>query len=246
MGILQVVSEGQLQAQEAAQLDEEARIRGEAQPSEEEVGLAGYVRGTWRDYRNARTEINLDTRISNALRSYNGRYSPEKLAKIRQFGGSEVYSRIVTVKCRGTTAMLRDVFLSSEQPWGLAPTPIPDIPTPIMDGIEQLVQTELQQMAVMGMPEPSPAQIEQRVAQLSQEAYRKTVDRAEGEARKAEQYLQDILIEGKFYEAMAEFLIDLPIYPYAVMKGPVVQMCESLKWHSNGSMEVVRLSRRSE
>jgi hypothetical protein len=50
------------------------------------------------------------------------------------------------------------------------------------------------------------------------------------EAGRAAERLDDILTEGGFYQAFAEFLIDLPIFPYAVIKGPVIRKNQQTKW----------------
>jgi hypothetical protein len=46
----------------------------------------------------------------------------------------------------------------------------------------------------------------------------------------AEDKLQEILNEGGFYTALAEFLVDLPLFPYAVIKGPVVRIKTNVEW----------------
>lgn len=235
-GILQVISEGDLQAAEEAARntpEEEQDIRHATN------NLAGYIRGVFYDFRNARIQESIDGRINNALLVYNGQYTPSKLAQIRQFGGSEVYSRLTTVKCRGTTAMLREVFLGSEQPWGLKPTPVPELPPEAEVNVNQLIIEELMQLNAQGLPMPSPRLVNERQRQLLEEAQKQMNQRVAEATSRAEKAIQDILVEGRFYEALNEFLIDLPIYPFAVLKGPVVQMEASLKWNSDGSMNVV-------
>jgi hypothetical protein len=36
--------------------------------------------------------------------------------------------------------------------------------------------------------------------------------------------------EGGFYKALAEFIVDLPLFPFACIKGPVVRIVPSVKW----------------
>ena len=45
----------------------------------------------------------------------------------------------------------------------------------------------------------------------------------------AEDKLEQFLAEGGFYTALAEFLVDLPLFPYAVIKGPTVRIQHSGK-----------------
>ena len=43
------------------------------------------------------------------------------------------------------------------------------------------------------------------------------------QAQLAEDRVEEFLREGMFYHALAEFIVDLPIFPFACIKGPMVQ-----------------------
>lgn len=171
------------------------------------------------------------------MRVFNGIYEQGQLSDIRKFGGSEVYARVVGTKARGATALLRDVYFNNERPWSLRPTPNPKLPDDIAGSIGNLVQIEAQNMAQAGQPVP-PEAIQQRTVQLTAAAMDVARNRANDEALKAELALDDILIEGEFYQALAEFLVDLPLFPFACMKGPVVKMSSEVTWQ-NGSAVIV-------
>ncbi len=79
-------------------------------------------------------------------------------------------------------------------------------------------------------PQPTPDQIEERVSELTAAAKKAARKKAMEEADKAADEIDTILEEGRFYEALAEFLIDLPIFPFAAIKGPVVRMVSQVKW----------------
>ena len=79
-------------------------------------------------------------------------------------------------------------------------------------------------------PQLTPDQIQERVSQLTDAAKKAARKKAIDEAGKAGDELQTLLQEGRFYEALAEFLIDLPIFPFAAIKGPVVRMHSQVKW----------------
>ena len=55
-------------------------------------------------------------------------------------------------------------------------------------------------------------------------------NKAAEQAKIAEDKLQERLEMGGFYPALAEFLVDLPLFPYAVMKGPTVRIKTQVKW----------------
>lgn len=225
--ILRVVSNEQLDAEENERNLQEERLN---QPEDAvHDSLANHIRARMQDMRNFRNAEGISERLLHALRTYKGMYSQAKLAEIRQFGGSDVYARVTATKCRAATALLRDVYLGPERPWEVKPTPDPVVPMDIEQMIQQLVNIEVQTNAAAGVP-TDPAAIEQRVGMLRIEAQRAAKKQAHDEAEKATRKLDDILTEGGFYEAFAEFLIDLPIFPYACIKGPEVRRHKQTKW----------------
>ena len=50
------------------------------------------------------------------------------------------------------------------------------------------------------------------------------------QANAAADKIEDMLQAGGLYLALAEFLTDLPLFPYAVLKGPVVRMVPKMTW----------------
>lgn len=191
--------------------------------------LAAHIRARMTDMRNFRNAEGISERLLHALRTYKGMYSTERLQEIQQFGGSDIYARVTSTKCRAATALLRDIYLGQERPWDVEPTPEPRIPDDMNSAIEQLVNIEIQTLQQAGQPIDQQA-IADRVAMLRKGAERAAKKQAKDEAVKAGDKLNDILTEGGFYEALAEFLIDLPIFPYACLKGPEVRRVSQMKW----------------
>lgn len=234
--LLRIVSEGELQERDKEDADLQEAIRTEESNHAVE-GLAHYVRKRYYDFRHHRTQYFIDDGYTEALRAYNGKYTANKLAEIKKFGGSDVYARITTVKCRGATAMLRDVFLGSDKPWGVEPTPVPNLPRDILGEIDKLIAIEQVTMQRSGQVVP-PQQLEDRRTQLIDAAFKALRKQAENESSRVENELEDILVEGGFYDALAEFLIDLPIFDMACIKGPIVQNRTDVSW-VGGEMKVV-------
>jgi hypothetical protein len=171
-------------------------------------------------------------RLLSAMRVFNGQYEPSKLADIKQFGGSEIYARLVAMKCRGAHALLRDVYISPEKPWALNPPADPDVPQEIMDSITSLVASEMRSMMQEGVP-PDINAIRDRTAQLLAAARIAATKQAKDRAKLAEAKMQEILEEGGFYRALAEFLVDLPLFPFACIKGPTVRIVPTVVWNGN-------------
>jgi hypothetical protein len=195
----------------------------------EVLQLAQYIRARMTDMRNFRNAEGISERLLGALRTYKGQYDPARLSEIKQFNGSEVYARVTSTKCRAATALLRDVYLGPDRPWDVAPTPHPEVPENVDRTIQDLVQMEIA-TAQAGGQQIDPQAVNDRVAQLRKSAARAAKKVAYDEADIAVERLDDILTEGAFYEAFAEFLIDLPIFPFAALKGPTVRNVQQTKW----------------
>src|SRR5262245_12256755 len=124
---------------------------------------------TFRNHRNEGVN-SLNSRLLRAQRMFEGQYEPSKLAEIRKFGGSEVYSRMVAVKCRGATALLRDVYLGPERPWSIEPQPDPPVPPAVVANIAQLIAGEVVQEAAGSGQQPDPEQVHARYINLMRQA----------------------------------------------------------------------------
>jgi len=228
-GLLRVVSPAQLDEAEQQRL---AILSAAARPALP-ADLGAFVRQRWQIMRNARNsgENNLNDRLLRAQRMFEGKYDPQKLADIKKFGGSEVYARIVAVKCRGANSLLRDVYLGPDRPWDIDPQPDPPVPSSVKLDIVRLVQSEVQNLALGGQPIDGD-QVHQRVNDLLYQAQQAARRQAERQADQAGDKIEDLLQLGNFYDALAEFLTDLPLFPYACIKGPVVRMVPRLTWRA--------------
>jgi hypothetical protein len=224
-GLLRVVSNAELTQRENA-----SQQQADQQASQPELGmLASHIHKRMTEMRNFRNTEGIAERLIEALRTYKGQYSPAKIMEIKKFQGSEVYARITATKCRGATALLRDVYLGPERPWDIEPTPVPTIPNSVDRDIQQLVSVEVATMQQAGQ-QVDPQMIADRVAMLRRAAERAAKKQAVEEAQRSSDQMDDMLIEGGFYDAFAEFIINLPIFPFACIKGPVVRRQMQLKW----------------
>lgn len=228
-GVLRVVSSDELTEQLDAEDAANAENESSAQEDRAEEGLSGYIRTQYNAFRNHRTAKKLDNRMLASLRAYNGNYDATKRAEIARFGGSDVFARVTSTKCRGATALLRDVYLGGERPWTMSATPVPDVPDTVTEGIEELVAIEAQQLAMMGTPVPAD-QIMARRRELMNAAKLAAKKAADDDAKRSATKIEDILVEGRFYQALKEFLADLPIFPFACIKGPEVKNVMQVKW----------------
>ena len=230
-GVLRVVPPSQLEAALQKQGEDRAAAQAAA-ASPEMTNLASFIREQFSIMRNHRnnTMSGWSERLLVALRAFNGQYDASKLAEIRKFGGSEVYARLIAMKCRGASSLLRDVYLTPDRAWGLAPPDDPAIPPEIVIAITQLVQSEVQGMAQMGGQAPDPAVIRDRTLQLMEAARQAAKKKAAAQAKIAADKIDEMLTSGGFYKALAEFLVDLPLFPFACIKGPIVRIVPTVQW----------------
>lgn len=233
IGLLRVVPPAELEEQLEARDREAYNAREQAKGGNEEAAmsnLASHVRTQWEQMRRHRNSSSgWSDRLMVSLRAFSGEYAPEKLAEIERFGGSKVYARIIAMKCRGASSLLRDVFLTPERSWAINPPADPDVPEEIIAKVLQLVQSEAQMMAQQGIEIP-PSAIRDRMAQLMESARGAEKKAARRRAKAAQDQIDEILESGGFYKALAEFLVDLPLFPFAVLKGPVVKIVPKVKY----------------
>ena len=224
------------------QLQQRAQAQAQAnQPQEQDPQqLVGYIKAQFEIFRNHRnTSAGWSERLLRSLRTFNGQYDQNQLQNIRKFGGSEVYARIIAQKCRAASSLLRDIYLTQDRPWAVRPPANPKIPDEIQQSIDQLMQQEQQQVQQqLGRP-PDPQDIHDRRTALLESASDAAKKKATQQARDSEDKIEDMLRDGGFYHGLAEFLVDLPIFPFAVLKGPVVKVIPEVTWPKGGGAPTV-------
>lgn len=157
--MIQMIPNQALEAREKKEA-EDALAAMERQKRPVITSLAGYVRDCWSAAKEAKIEIE-DSLIS-SLRRRNGVYSPTKLAKIREHGGSEIFMMLTDEKCAAVTSWLADLmFPAGEMPWALKPTPVPELNPAQQAKIQQEVQAEFTQEVVAELQAKHHAEIVQ-------------------------------------------------------------------------------------
>src|SRR5271170_2740546 len=102
-GVLQVIPPAELeqQLQNRAAATAAASAQFKTGQSQDVSQLVAYIKGQYEIFRNHRnTQAGWSERLLVALRAFKGQYDATKLQEIRKFGGSEVYFRLVSQKCR--------------------------------------------------------------------------------------------------------------------------------------------------
>jgi hypothetical protein len=200
--------------------------------------LAGHVRLAW--MRNKLAKQRIDLKLLDCLRARRGVYSPAKLAAIQQNGGMNiVFADLTETKCRAASAWIREIVLPvGEQPWGVDPTPIPDLPLSMMKAIVQKAlqgaQDAMKQIGQSGAGAMSKDEFRQLAAQigdkLRDQAEQAVQKEAAKRAKRMELQIADRLDQGGYEQAMDAFVEDFVTYPAAILKGPIYKRHKVLSW----------------
>lgn len=225
-GLVLVKNNTQLAAEDAASAA--AKAAQDRQNMPHITGLAGYVRRCWEDARDAKQPI--ETQMLRNLRQRKGEYEPDKLAQIREAGGSEIFMMITETKCRGAESWLRDILLDEGKvPFDLKSTPVPDMAPDFQQKVTEEIANKVISVIQSGMP-LDPMVMEQMQEQAGDDAQNEVREEAQDRADRMKQFIEDQFAEGGMVEAFDAFLSDLATYPVAILKGPVVRRSRQLRW----------------
>lgn len=221
-GIIRVRSNAELSAEEEAAAMEAEQDNREAVITE----LAAHCRTEWQRARDAKQPLEIE--MLNALRQREGRYSDTKLNAIREMGGSEIKMMLTDVKCRAAEAWIKDIMQGSgERPFSIKPTPIPDIPQEVREAIGREAYMEMEAI-VQGIPHPR--DVRERIEAYEDEVLKHARRVANRQAQRMEDKIDDEYIQGKFYEALDDFVWDFTTLKAGIIKGPVIHRVKSLQW----------------
>lgn len=233
-GLLQVLTREQsLQRSEAQVQERFDRVTGAASAADQYsrflCRLDSYVSSCWDAARNAKEQF-VQPKMLEDLRQREGEYDADKLAAIRAQGGSEIYMMLTNVKCRAAEGWLRDILLpAGERPFSVRPTPVPDLSEDIKATIYANTMTELQEAIAAGLY-PTQQQVYARARELYDDSLRRLKEDAQIKAQRSEDCIDDILVEGAWYDALEDMIADLVALPAGIIKGPVIRKKARLTW----------------
>jgi hypothetical protein len=213
-----------------------------------ESALAGHVRLSWQ--RNKLSKFRIDEKLLQDLRSRRGVYSPSEIGTMQAANGGAnlLWAPLTETKCRAASAWIREIVLPvGEQPWGVDPSPQPDLPMPmkqaVVKGALQQAQQAMQQTQVAGGGVMNPKEFKDLVLQigdkLKDDAEKLYLKLAKERALRMEATIGDRLEDGDYAAAMDAFIEDFVTYPAAVLKGPIYTRRKELQWGADWTPKVV-------
>lgn len=176
--------------------------------------LASHIRSVWavcRDGRKDITEI-----LEECRRQRNGEYDPELKARLDSQGGSQSYHNITNHKCASAEGWINEMA-STDNPWSIDPTPVPEInpdlyeviATEVAEVAEQYYQSgqELSEQDVISLAEDTRLEYDKTIQAITDKA-----------AQNMTRIMEDQFLEGKWKRAFREFVRDFVTYPIGIMK----------------------------
>ena len=234
-----------------SRLDEEGvEVEGYVVVEPEYSSLTSSILKAFEKNRNAKRSSGIEDEIFTCLRDFNGEYSASDLRRIQEEGGSNIFMNLTATKVRAAQSWIRDILLSpNEDPFTIKPTPIPSLPEDLEAKLEKAFKEEFLQkkseVTQDGQQPPTPKQVQDTISTLNRDkrdvkdAVLEEINLEALEQMKVmERKIKDDLKEGKWEDALSEFIEDFCIFPAAIMKGPVITKKDKLVWE--GGVPIVR------
>ena len=228
-----------------SRLDEEGvDVDGYVAIEPEYSSLTSSILKTFTKNRDAKRSSGIEDEIFTCLRDFNGEYSASDLSRIQEEGGSNIFMNLTATKVRAAQSWIRDILLSpNEDPFTIKPTPIPSLPEDLDSQLEDAFTKEFLQkkseVTQEGQQPPTPKQVQDTISTLNRDkrdvrdAVLEEINLEALEQMKVmERKIKDDLKEGKWEDALSEFIEDFCIFPAAIMKGPVITKKEKLVWEA--------------
>lgn len=192
-----------------------------------EQALGQYVRKKFEDAEQHRAEIGLSRRLEACLRAKKREYTQEEL---QMHGGIDIYVGICDLKSKGAESWITDILLSSiDKPFTLKPTPIPELPDWMKEQVVDMLEDEL--MSLGGME--NMGALMDRAKELKNITLKYAYAQAERAAAGMERHIEDQLVEGGWRIEFANFVHNLTVFPFAVLKAPAITSKPIGRWDGN-------------
>jgi len=191
--------------------------------------LVQHLRGHWSQAKDAKQKVEQD--MLEAVRAKAGRYPADLEAKLASNGGSQIYMMLFATKARQAKALLVDVMggSGSNKPWTLGPSPKPELPQEDMEQVMQGITQVVQQAELVGQG-MSIEDVRGLMRDAKDRVEHSVMEQARSEAMEAENYIEDLLLEGGYLNAIDDFLDNLTTFKSAFLKGPIVRNEPNLVW----------------
>jgi hypothetical protein len=191
-------------------------------------GIAGHISYCWGQATQAKQQIT--ERLLKCERQRRGEYDPDKMAQIRETGGSDIYMMLTDIKCRAAKSWITDVmFANGQRPFELEPSRQPEMPPELRLSVVDFVRSEAEEFLSTGAA-IHPDAFRNRMEEVEDRIRLRLREEAKEIAGRMTNVIADQMDQGGFKKASEEFIDDFVTFPTAVMKGPSVRKKKRLTW----------------
>lgn len=179
-----------------------------------------------------RDDVGITEAIVDSLRRYRGKYTNCERMK---FDGIDIYRNATGMLCRSAYNWLKDAYFSAmDKPWTLQPTPLPELPEDMQKELEEAIKIRFSEIALqVSQSGEQPDSKKDILLSLKNTASKLAYNAASEATKGMEKLIEDQMIESNFRNVLDDFLMDVVIYPYAALKGPVVRYKYLPVWDKN-------------
>lgn len=195
----------------------------EAKQDEYLSSLQGYLASNFNDAKDWKeNESNIQATIIDSLNRRNGEYSPDKIAKIKESGSSDVFIGLTGIKCRAFESFVHDVYTNAKRKrtWDLKPTPIASIPREDQVRIAADVMGKYEEALQQGV-EMTEKEAYDIASKMRADIITGQYKEAHKKADKMSRVLHDQMLEGGWLDAFYKAVMDLASSKACIIKGPI-------------------------
>lgn len=196
--------------------------------------LAQFIMRNFERARRHRDSIGVTESIKDCLERYRSKYDCEELMK---FDGIDLYIPMTHMMVETAYSWLKDAYFNAQdKPWTLEPTPEPELPDDLKAELETAIESQLVQALGPTGPlglEQAPRQTRSLIEKLRNTASEMAFNFAMESSKGMSKVIEDQLTEAEFNLILHEIIKDFLIYPYCVVKGPVIKNKTVPVWDKN-------------
>ena len=183
--------------------------------------LAGMVLDRYEEARTAK-DYEITPKLLHAARVRNGEHDAEFLRVLAEKRISKSYVKLLGNACDIAKAELRQLYFSGEKVvWGAEPTPLPSLPeAAVQEAMARSDDMLIRFVEERGEP-ASQGQLSQ-IREWGKEVVRRQMVReAKTRAVDAHRFMDDIFLEGGWFQAIYDALDDITTFPNCFILGPM-------------------------
>lgn len=222
---------------EVDKIEKEAKgIPDESLDVKEVDSLVAYLNGCWDEASKAK-EAHSEPQILRNMRQIDGTYDSDKLAAIREVGGSEVFMMITNAKCKNAKDWVEEIMFQQETaPFDIQPTPVPSLPDYIqeeiyMETIQEVIsslQSEMGQSEDMVGISDVFNKMQEVLPEINDAAKNAVLEYSRKMAKDIMREVDDKLIEGGWYSALKKCTKNIIMHT-GILCGPMPKKRPSIK-----------------